>query len=105
MAIDAFNGAMGQPAPVGVAGWLLRSGIEELVLGLAGLAILIALAVYVLAKIRPHSAQHEHDAHQWMAKFRELHSQGGLSDEEYRTIKGTFNKQLRQELDDDNGEE
>ena len=96
---------MGHPAPASVAGWVLRGGVEELVLGLAGLAILIALAVYVLAKIRPHSAQHEHDAHELMAKFRELHSQGGLSDEEYRTIKGTFSEQLRQELNDDNGEE
>ncbi len=96
---------MGQSACVGAVGWVLRGGIEELVVGLAALAVLMALAVYVIAKIRPHSAQHEHDTHQLMAKFRELHSQGGLSDEEYRTIKGTVTDQLRQELGDDNGEE
>ena len=77
--------------------------MEELVLGLAVLAILIAVAVYIIAKIRPHPAQHEHETHELMAKFRELHSRGGLSDEEYRTIKGSFTEQLRRELNDDDG--
>ncbi len=84
--------------------WLLRGNLEELVIGLALLASFVALAAYLITKIRPHSAQQEHDTHELMAKFRELHSQGGLSDEEYRTIKGTCTEQLRKELNHDDGE-
>jgi uncharacterized membrane protein len=89
------------PTLAGGWGWLLRGGMEELVLGLAVLAVLIAVGIYVIAKIRPHPAQQEHETHELMAKFRELHSRGGLSDEEYRTIKGSFTEQLRRELNDD----
>ncbi len=103
VASDFSNDIVFGRTPVGGMGWLLRGGVEELVLGLAVLAVLIAAGVYIIAKIRPHSAQQEHDTHELMAKFRELHSRGGLSDEEYRTIKGTFTEQLRQELNDDDG--
>ncbi len=99
-----MNGAFWVPSLLGGVQWLLRGSLEELVLWLASLAILIALALYIIAKIRPYSAQQEHDTHELMAKFRELHSRGGLSDEEYRTIKGTVTEQLRQELNDDDDE-
>lgn len=100
---DALSGTMFRQALVGGVRWLLRGSVEEVVLGLAVLAVLVAVAVYVISKIRPHSAQHEPDTHELLSKFRELHSRGGLSDEEYRTIKGTFTEQLRQELSDDDG--
>jgi uncharacterized membrane protein len=82
----------------------LEGRAEELVLLLALLAILIAVGVYLIGKTRPHSAQQERDRHELLSKFREVHSQGGLSDEEYRTIKGTLSKQLQQELSDDENE-
>ncbi len=78
--------------------------LQELVIWLALLAILVAVAVYCITKTRSHSAQQEQDTHELMTKFRELHSQGGLSDEEYRTIKNTFTEQLRQGVNKDDGE-
>ncbi len=92
----------GQAAGSGWA-WLPRGGMEEAIVWVTVLVILIAVAVYIITKIRPHSAQQELDAHELMAKFRELHSQGGLSDEEYRTIKSTITEQLRRQLNDDDG--
>ncbi len=71
---------------------------EWLVLWIAVLAVLIAVAWYVVDKIRPKPAQKEPTASKWLSKYRELHSQGVLSDEEYRTIKTTLTKQLQDEL-------
>ena len=35
---------------------------------------------------------------EWMTKFEELHGQGELTDEEYRTIKAMLAERLQQEL-------
>jgi uncharacterized membrane protein len=78
--------------------------LDEVVFWLALLAILIAVACYLLGKIRPKSVQKEQKASQWLSKCRELHSQGELSDEEFRTIKTTLASHLEDELKD-NGEE
>ena len=75
----------------------------RLVLWIAVLAVLVTVAYYVIAKIRPKPAQKERNAGKWLSKFSELHSQGGLSDEEFRTIKTTLAAQLQDELKD-NGE-
>lgn len=76
------------------------AGPEQIVLWFAVLAILLAVTVYVLGKIRPKPLQNEPRASQWLSKFRELHSRGGLSDEEYRTIKTTLASELQEELKD-----
>ena len=73
---------------------------SQLVLWGAGLAIATAVALYVLGKIRPQPAQHEPVAHELMSKLRDLHAQGGLSDEEFRTIKTTLAPRLEGELKD-----
>ncbi len=80
-----------------------EAGPEWLVLWIAVLAILVTVAYYVVGKIRPKPVQKERKASQWLSKFRELHSQGELSDEEFRTIKTTLAAQLQDELKD-NGE-
>ena len=67
-------------------------------LWVAILAMLVAIAWYVIGKIRPKTLQKERPANQWLAKYRELHSQGGLSDEEFRTIKTKLSQQLQDEL-------
>ena len=79
------------------------SNPEWLVLWIAVLAILTAVAWYVIGKIRPKTIQKELTASNWLSKYRDLHSQGGLSDEEFRTIKTTLATQLQDELKD-NGE-
>jgi uncharacterized membrane protein len=84
-------------------GWQDRfwqSGGHWLIVYLAILAIMIALACYIIGKIRPKSVQAEHPASEWMAKYRELHSRGELSDEEFRTIKTKLAVQLQDELND-----
>ena len=80
---------------------LFDSGAEELVLWIAGLASLLAVAIYVIDKVRGASAQHEPSAHEMLSKFRESHTRGELSDEEFRTIKTTVEARLREELKDD----
>ncbi len=80
-----------------------QSGPEETILSIAVLAVLVTVAYYVIAKIRPKPAKKERRASQWLSKFRESHSKGELTDEEFRTIKTTLATQLQDELND-NGE-
>jgi uncharacterized membrane protein len=67
------------------------------------LASVLAVAYYIVTKIRPEPEKKEPLASQWLSKYRELHSQGELSDEEFRTIKTKLAEQLQDELKD-NGE-
>lgn len=76
---------------------------EWLVLWVGVLAVFLTIAYYVISTIRPKPVQKERRASQWLSKFRELHSEGELSDEEFRTIKTTLATQLQEELKD-NGE-
>jgi hypothetical protein len=76
---------------------LWKTGLDEVVLWLAVLLILVAVACYVAEKIRPKPEKKELTGSQWLSKCRDLHSQGELSDEEFRTIKTTFAAQLREE--------
>ncbi len=71
---------------------------ESLILEIAAMAILVAVAGYVITKIRPKTVQKEHGANELLSKFRELHSQGGLSDAEFREIKTTLAAELQHEL-------
>ena len=80
---------------------LLDAGADELVIWIAVLAALLAVAIYVIGKVRGAPVQHEPKASELMSKFRESHSRGELSDEEFRTIKTTLGRQLREELKDD----
>jgi hypothetical protein len=78
---------------------------EWLVLALAILAALVAVGAYIIAKIRAEPAKKEPEASEWLSKYSDLHSKGGLSDEEFRTIKTKLAAQLQDELNDngDNG--
>jgi uncharacterized membrane protein len=77
-----------------------QSEPQWLILWLAVGAALAAVAFYVIGKIRPKPAQKERFASQWLSKCRESHTQGVLSDEEYRTIKTKLNRELQDELSD-----
>jgi hypothetical protein len=78
---------------------------EWLIFGLVILAGLLAVGAYIIAKIRAEPAKKEHQASDWLSKYSDLHSKGGLSDEEFRTIKAKLAEQLQNELNDngDNG--
>jgi uncharacterized membrane protein len=82
---------------------LWEAGLDELVIWAALLGIAVAVAYYVIGKVRTPPAQREPTASELMSKFRESHSQGGLSDEEFRTIKTTLAGRMQEELKD-NGE-
>jgi uncharacterized membrane protein len=80
--------------------WLDIPG-SELVGWVALLAILVAIAYYVIGKIRAESVQQEPEASELLSKFRDLHSQGDLSETEFRTIRTTLAARLQDELKDD----
>lgn len=82
---------------------LTDGAVFQTVLWCAVGAVLVGVAAYVLRKIRSRAAQNEPTASELMSKFRELHSQGKISDAEFRTIKTTLAARLQQELKD-NGE-
>jgi uncharacterized membrane protein len=81
----------------------LSSRTAEIVIGLALMAAVIAVGIYLIQKVREWRDQKEPPPSTLITKFREIHSQGGLSDEEYRTIKAVLTQQLHEELKD-NGE-
>ena len=87
--------------PIGsVMGRVWEVGAEGLVVWIALFAIAIAVAYYVIGKTRAGPAQREPQASEMLSKFRDLHSQGVLSDEEFRTIKTTLTGEFQEELND-----
>ncbi len=80
--------------------WLGIPG-ADLVVWLAVLGVLTAIAYYVRGKIRAESVQQEPGASELLSKFRDLHSEGDLSETEFRTIKTTLAARLQDELKDD----
>ena len=70
----------------------------QLVLWSVVLAMMIAVGLYVLGRIRAAPAQKESSASELLSKCRELHSRGGLTDAESRTIKTQLAAQLEREL-------
>ena len=68
--------------------------------GVAALAILVTIGIYLAGTIRAKAVQKEPSASDLLTKFREMHSRGVLSDEEFRTIKTTLTERLQAELRD-----
>jgi hypothetical protein len=81
--------------------WALEP--EWLVVWFAILAIMIAIAAYVISKIRAETLQREPPASELLSKFREMHSRGVLTDAEFRTIKTALAEQLQKELNVNSG--
>jgi hypothetical protein len=90
---------MGGPVAVNLE--IFDDPIAQLVIWAALGAVLIAVGVYVIKKIRAEVVQQEPTANELLSKFRDLHSQGELSDAEFRTIKTTLAARLQDELKDD----
>jgi uncharacterized membrane protein len=59
---------------------------------------LVALAIVGLRRWRGDAADDQAGASELLTKFRELHARGGLSDDEYRTIKTKLATQLNSKL-------
>jgi hypothetical protein len=73
---------------------------ENLIVSLAVLCVALVVAYYVIEKVRPKPERIEPTASQWLTEFGELHANGGLSDEEFRTIKAILTHRLQDELKD-----
>ncbi|MCH2114210.1 MAG: hypothetical protein MK171_04785 [Pirellulales bacterium] len=66
----------------------------------AAIFVMTAIGIAVARSYRGSKADDRSDTHDMMAKFRELHAEGGLSDEQFRTIKKRLARELKAELND-----
>ncbi|MDZ4819970.1 MAG: hypothetical protein SGJ20_13450 [Planctomycetota bacterium] len=78
----------------------LQSNIAQLVVWSSLGAVLLAVAVYLVKRFRDRTVEDRPEHLDLLTNFREIHHQGGLSDEEYRTIKAQLASRLQQELKD-----
>jgi hypothetical protein len=79
---------------------LFRHPLSQAALWFAVIFALSALALVALRKWRDGAYDTQQDASELLTKFRELHGRGGLSDDEYRTIKTKLATQLDAKLND-----
>ncbi|MBQ9812995.1 MAG: hypothetical protein IJM54_06745 [Thermoguttaceae bacterium] len=61
--------------------------VPSLILALVGLGIFVAIAVYVLSKIRAGQKSEEVSPSEMLSAFSDMYESGDLSLEEYRSIK------------------
>jgi hypothetical protein len=78
----------------------LDTPMARYVLLFAGMAALLAIGFYIIQKLRSNLKDNLPSASDYISHFRELRSQGKLTDEEYRTIKTQLAKKLQDELKD-----
>ena len=76
----------------------LGSPLASVVILLALAASLVAVGIYVIARVRAGIYSKDPPTSEWLTNFEELHAQGELSDEEYRTIKAMLAERFQQEL-------
>ncbi|MEK6247925.1 MAG: hypothetical protein N2C12_07080 [Planctomycetales bacterium] len=70
----------------------------------AAIAALIVIGAYVLSKWRGAADEDTLTPSELLTIFREMHSQGDLSDEEFRTIKTKIAYELQQKIKDSEDE-
>jgi len=70
----------------------------------AAVMALIAVGVYVVSKWRDATEDDTNTASELLTNFREMHSRGDLTDEEFRTIKAQLSYDIREELKDSDNE-
>jgi len=64
----------------------------------AAIFALLALAALVVRRFRGGAADDRPTASEMLSKFRDLHARGGLSDDEYRTIKTKLATEVETEV-------
>ena len=77
---------------------LFRHPLSWAALWFAAIFALLALAIVVVRRFRGDAADDQPGANELLAKFRDLHARGGLSDDEYRTIKTKLATHVEAEL-------
>jgi hypothetical protein len=78
----------------------LSTPTAQIVFGLAGIAVVVAIGVYVVARVRSEWIESKPETSELITNFRELRDSGELSEKEYRTIKGMLADKLTRELKD-----
>jgi len=88
------------PAATGLGGMpeLLRHPLLAAALWFAAIFALLALAILALRRWRGSAADDRPGPSELLTKFRQLHARGGLSDDEYRTIKTKLAAELQTKL-------
>jgi uncharacterized membrane protein len=76
----------------------LQTKEAQIVLALTGMTMVVLVGYYIVSKVRSNLHDQETPPTEMISNFRELHSQGELSDEEYRTIKTMLGARLQAEL-------
>ena len=83
-----------------VLGETVYQSLTRAALLLAAIFALTAIVIAVARRYRGRAAEDKLDRHQMMSNFRDLYDRGGLSDEEFRTIKAKLASELKAELKD-----
>jgi uncharacterized membrane protein len=78
----------------------LSHSLLTVALWIAVALVLLALAIAGVRRWRGGAAEDQPTASELLTKFRELHARGGLSDDEYRTIKTKLATELELQLKD-----
>ncbi|HCK41428.1 MAG TPA: hypothetical protein DHW22_07315 [Planctomycetaceae bacterium] len=68
----------------------------------AAIFVITAIGFAALRSYRDDKAEDRSDSSDLISKFRDLHEEGGLSDEEFRTIKTKLARELKAELNNNN---
>ena len=74
---------------------------EPMTLLFAAMFALTALGMAIARRYRDYEVEDMSETSDLISKFRDLHAEGGLSDEEFRTIKTKLADELRTELTTD----
>ena len=74
--------------------------LTQVALLLAAIFVMTAIGFAVVRSYRGGKAEDRLGSSDLMSKFRDLHEEGGLSDEEFRTIKTKLARELKAELND-----
>jgi uncharacterized membrane protein len=78
----------------------LRTPAAAGVLGVAVVAILVVIGIYVVGRVKSSFREDGPNTNEMLTNFRELHSRGELTDVEYRTIKAMLSARLQDEVRD-----
>ena len=79
---------------------LMDHPISQSALLFAFVFLMTATGLAIVRRFRDRSDADSSDRQELMTKFRDLHAKGGLSDEEYRTIKTKLAAELKAEFND-----
>lgn len=78
----------------------LSKPLPQTVAWTAVLAVVVAVAFYLVQRLRESTVHDNQSANELLSNFREMHREGDLSEAEFRTIKTALGAKLQQELKD-----